>query len=76
MGKEEKKIHKGLTLDEVDRVNDNINFVQEVLRLVLVASDCDYAGSPPSTDMIVGEALDRVKKIDAIINQRNAVTAN
>jgi hypothetical protein len=68
MEQTEKKIRTGLTLSEVDRVNENVDFVQEVLRLVLVVNDHDYVGGPPSTGCIVAEAMNRMKKIDTIIN--------
>jgi hypothetical protein len=76
MEQTEKEIHAGLTLEEVDQVNDDINFVEEVLRLVLVVNESDYVGGPPSTDNIVAEAMGRMKKIDAIINQRDETAAS
>ena len=71
MERAEREIHTGLTLSEVDRVNDDINYVQEVLTLVLLVNQDEYVGGPPSTDAIIGEAIDRMKRIDETINHRN-----
>lgn len=70
MEQTERKIHAGLNLQDVDQLNENIDFVREVLRLVLVVDDSNYVGGRPSVGCIVAEAMDRMKRIDETINPK------
>jgi hypothetical protein len=64
------EIHTGLTLREIDQINQNLGYVKEVLILYCHVGSEDWGESgPPEMGFITTEACDRLKEASQILNK-------
>ena len=70
MEQKEEKIHTGFTLREIDQLNLDVEYVRQVLPILAIVEEAHGADRGIKTAAIVYEAMDRMRRIDEIINPR------
>jgi len=67
------EIHTGLTLDEIDQIENNIGFVEEALTIALALESFDWGpAGQPRMSYIWGEANEKLHNVSNLLVKRGA----
>ena len=66
----ENKGGRAFSLDEVDRINEDVEYIRDVLKLLIHVNDEAINPTAAPTCAITCEALNRILRIDAMFNEK------